>query len=197
MKRILAISMVAVIAGAAMIAAAQGTGKPAAVVQEWNTATKATNFEKMAQMTHPDALAEFRDILLPVMISFRQSLAADTTGAMNGENGTDGLKEQLANIDSVPPEEFYVEAMNVLTALVPDLGESLRAMESEVLGTVAEGDTLAHVVRRTKVTYQGNQLSSDTDVVSLKQSPEGWQVLLTGGIRGLAQGIRTAYDRQG
>jgi len=48
-----------------------------------------------------------------------------------------------------------------------------------VLGEVAEGDTLSHVVYRARLTQGANQ-RVDMAVLTLKKSPGGWKIFLPG-----------------
>ena len=180
--------------GLTVSCSSQDNRPPEDVVREWTDALKATDFAKMAAVMHPEALAEFKEILLPVMQGFQESIAQDTSGVAQVP---DSLKQQLQGISELAPEQFYPQAMTVLTSIVPDLRQSLGDLNSTVLGSVAEGDSLTHVVRRTQASYMGQQMISDVDVVSVKRSNGNWRILLTGNIRGLAEGIRGAFFGRG
>ncbi len=182
------------VVGLTVSCSSQDNKAPVDVVREWTDALKAGDFQKMASVMHPEALTEFKEILLPVMQGFQESIAQDTTGVAQVP---DSLKQQLAGIDQLEPAQFYPQAMNVLTSIVPDLRQSLSGMTSTVIGGVPEGDTLTHVVTRTQAAYMGQPMISDVDVVSVKKSDANWRIMLTGNIRGLAEGIRSAFFGRG
>lgn len=194
MKAMHYVLMGLLVVGLTVSCASQDSKAPVDVVREWSDALKATDFQKMAEVMHPEALAEFKEILLPVMQGFQESIAQDTTGVAQVP---DSLKQQLEGIDQLEPLQFYPQAMTVLTSLVPDLRQSLSGLTSTIIGGVAEGDTLTHVVTRTQASFMGQEVVSDVDVVSVKKSIGGWRIMLTGNIRGLAEGIRSAFFGRG
>ena len=182
------------VVGLTVSCSSQDNSDPVAVVRTWTEALKATDFQKMSTVMHPEALTQFKDILMPVMQGFNESIAQDTTGTAQVP---DSLKQMLAGIDTLQGEAFYTQSMRVLSSIVPDLRQSLSGMSSTIIGGVPEGDTLVHVVQRTSMEYMGRGMTNEVDVVTVKKSDGGWRVMLTGGMRGLAEGMRQAFMGRG
>ncbi len=156
-------------------------------------AMKSLNFMEVARHTHAEALAEYRQILLPVMTGFEQAVTADAADSTTPAP-PDGLQGQLANIETLPADSFFARSLTALTMIVPDLTPTMEGLTTDFIGKVTEGDSLTHFVVRSRMSHMGQVMNENMEVVSLKQSPDGWKMLLTGNIRGLAEGVAQAFS---
>ena len=136
------------------------------------------DFAAFAQAMHPEALAEFRQMMMPVL----------TMAAASGDTAQ-GVAEVLANFPGVTtvadlpklePEALFA---GVLRAGMAGM-DSTSFAPPLVVGGVMEGDSLVHLVYRMK-TATGDTTVTTVSVASLKRSPAGWRFLLTGSLEGL------------
>ena len=65
----------------------------------------------------------------------------------------------------------------------------------EVLGEVKEGANVAHVVMRNRVSVGEIEIEA-MEVVSFKKVGKDWKALLSGKMKGLANQLRTAFNRR-
>ncbi|MCA0269037.1 MAG: hypothetical protein LCH53_07450 [Bacteroidetes bacterium] len=153
---------------------------PEAVATRMFEAMRAGNFDAVAAETHPDAQRSIHDFAL--MLAER-----DTTGIFMGmffDEGTPGALREL------PPEQAYARFIGAALRLQPAVMEALQTMRATILGTVYEGDSLAHVVQRSVTTVQGVSMTK-MEVVSFKRAENGWKALLKGDIAAMTELIRT------
>ncbi len=94
-------------------------------------------------------------------------------------------------IQAIPATDFYQAVMRFIEV---QMGQAdAHVAGGKVLGTVMEGEDLAHVVTRVQVGIGGEGVSS-LDVVSLRRTEEGWALLLKGEMQQMVQAIRAQVD---
>jgi hypothetical protein len=151
------------------------------VVQIYLEALKAGDFQKSAELMHPEALEKFRSLLIPL------------AEASAGEEGEDNLLSlfkgvsDVAALKKLSPAAFFTAFFNGLTEMSPGLKDALASGNMTVIGSVPEGDTL-HVVCRTSVKVEELSIAK-MEVMSLKRHEGNWRVLLSGEMEGLAQAL--------
>lgn len=143
-------------------------------------AVRAANWDAMATMMHPDALAELRGFLAPLL---ELPAAAEFRRAVLGVE-SDSAARGLSN------EEIFAGFVRFAMTQDPDLLSSMRTAQLRVLGHLMEGET-AHVVSRVTISYQGISVSQ-MDVSSFREVDGEWRGLLSGDISSLAKALRDA-----
>jgi hypothetical protein len=124
---------------------------------------------------HPEALAKAKQM-------FGAIVAADESGRMGKLFfGVESYKTYEALSDS----GTFVALMVNLTQHMPAFGEAMKTAEFHVIGTLPEGDDLAHVVYRSGAKAEGLAITK-TSVLSMRTYGGEWRMLLTGSIEGLA-----------
>jgi hypothetical protein len=170
-----AASLLVCLAVTATTASPQATRTPEDVTGAYLNAVKAQRWDDMAALMHPEALDEFRAMLLPIVTH---------------TNGT-ALREQffagasVAELSALSPAEFFARFMQALTTQSPELKSLLGGAKTDLLGHVSEGADTVHVVYRMNMSVQGIELSK-MDVMSLRRTANGWRGLLSGNLRGFA-----------
>ncbi|MBI5143432.1 MAG: DUF2059 domain-containing protein [Nitrospirae bacterium] len=153
---------------------------PEEAVQAYFLAMRDGGLAATGRLLHPEALARFREILLP-LVEIQDSDGQNLI--MSVFFGAD------ATIDSVrakKPLEFYTSFMNVASVMS---GMSLVNIGGfEIVGSVAEGD-MVHVVVRGQASA-GPITTGGMEVASLKRDGEGWKILLNRNIEGFAEALR-------
>ena len=135
-----------------------------------------------AELFDPAALKEFHDMLGPVMgLLAEDGDATPMLGPLFGGASPKQLK-------SASDGEFFAAMLNGI------LGRSGVKLESQqILGSVAEGPDLRHVVTRNTASGLGMTMT-EMEVVSLRRVDGAWRVLLSGQMKGMAEAIRRGLD---
>lgn len=152
---------------------------PEAVATRMFEAMRAGDFDAVAAETHPDAQRGIHEFAL--MLAER-----DTTGVFMGMFFDEGTPEALR---ALPPEQAYARFIGAAMRLQPAVMEAMQTMRTTMLGTLYEGDSLAHVVQRNATTVQGFPMTK-MEVISLKRTENGWEALLKGDIAAMTEIIR-------
>lgn len=148
-------------------ARAQEATKPAeAVADEYLRGIEAMAWRATAQRIHPDALAELRELLEILVEGDRSGVLLD---ALSGRRSADELFE-------LDVGSLFVSVMGTLRRRSPGIVNAMSARRTDVLGTVAEGDTLRHVVYRLQWDLSG--ATAEMKVVTLaRDARDRWRVL--------------------
>jgi hypothetical protein len=152
---------------------------PEAVTQQFGAAMRANDWVGSAELMHPDALARFRSMLIPI-------LRADSTGQ---------LCERLfattssAEIAALPDAELFARFFRTLVGGTPEIGGMFAGADMVPVGHVLEGNDVAHVVFRMKVTASDGVTITKVQAMSLRRSGPTWRVLLSGEFEGLAAAL--------
>jgi hypothetical protein len=151
---------------------------PEAVTRQFGAAMRANDWVGTAQLMHPDALAHFRSMFIPI-------LRADSTGQ---------LCERLfattssAEIAALPDAELFARFFRTLVSGTPELGGMFAGADMVPVGHVLEGTDVAHVVFRMKVAAGGVTITK-VQAMSLRRTGPTWRVLLSGDFEGLAAAL--------
>ncbi|MDI9237777.1 hypothetical protein QLQ15_02485 [Lysobacter sp. LF1] len=140
----------------------------------------------VADFMHPDELARFKSMMAPILAMPEGPQADLMARAMFGPQATADSIAKLAPAD-------FMRALLEGTMMKP--GMTLKVGETQVLGSVKEGDTV-HVVTRSSATVNEVTLTS-MEVVSVRPNGDGWGMLLTGNLEGMGQMMRAAAAKQG
>ena len=85
--------------------------------------------------------------------------------------------KSVAEIEKLSVERFFIGYLQGVFQRMEAAGNV--RLTNTVLGEVAEGDTLSHIVYRARIT-QGRNERVDMAVLTLKKSPGGWKIFLPG-----------------
>lgn len=182
-RLLLPLLLATVVGGVAPALHAQGTARvadtPEATAAAYAAAIRANDWGRSAHYMHPEALAQFRRLFVPIV-------DLDTSGQSRQQLfGVASGAELTALSDSALFTRFFTS----LVSRAPGLGAALGAAEVQPLGHVTEAPDLAHVVFRMRSTVEGVPVSR-VQSMSLRKRGPGWGVLLTADIEGLAAALR-------
>lgn len=145
---------------------------------------RAADYAGMADLMHPEALAELRELFGPI-------LEAEEMAELRHEVfGTSSTEEATA----LSGRDIYETIISFALGADPATSAAMQSMEADVVGHLMEGDT-AHVVYRMNMNVEGFEMSQ-TAVASYRQHEGRWLGLLTADLRGMVAGLRQALQRE-
>ena len=159
---------------------------PEAVAEAMYARMQAGDMRGVAALFDPAALKEFRGMMAPVVeLLADQDAPAEAFEPLLGKVAPGQLK-------SASDADFFA------TMLGGIIGRSGARLESQqVIGSVAEGADLRHVLTRNTTSAMGMTFTK-MEVVSLHRVDGAWRVLLNGDIKGMAEvmgrSLRAASD---
>jgi hypothetical protein len=170
--------------GAALVAPSSRTAgqeraeTPEMVTRQFGAAMRANDWVGTAQLMHPDALAHFRKMFLPIV-------KADSTGQL-----CDRLfaTRSAAEVAALPDAELFARFFRTLVSGAPELNGMFAGADLVPVGHVLEGNDVAHVVFRMKVAADGVTVTK-VQAMSLRRFGPTWRVLLSGDFEGLATAL--------
>lgn len=143
---------------------AELTATPEATAELYLRSVRAIRWGATAQFLHTETLERFKQTVVLIV-------DPETTGELR----RDLVQTDSAGLAALPTAEVFDRAIGVVIDGMPGLMHALYDRDDEVLGHVAEGDTLAHVVYRTTARLSG--AVPEVKVMRLRRSPAGWRVL--------------------
>jgi hypothetical protein len=176
-----ALPVLAVLAFAPALAAQE---TPEQVVQRYFDSFRTGDYATNVSLMHPEALLAMKETMSGLV-------------AIPGAADEPEFREMFG-VGTV--EEFNQLAPAVLMERIlrsqlenPDMKEVLATAQTTVLGHVMEGDTVAHVVYRMRMSI-GEMEMDQVQVAPLKRADGEWRVLLTGSLAGMMNGIPSPND---
>lgn len=153
---------------------------PETVAEEYLRGIEATAWRATAQRIHPEALAEIRERM-------RILVESDTTSrALDRLSGGQTLEEFFSLNDG----SLFVAAMRTLERESPGIINAMSDRDSEVVGPVAEGDSLQHVVYRQQWRLSGS--NPEIEVMTLALDEQGrWRVVRASELDSVPVALRT------
>jgi hypothetical protein len=145
---------------------------------------RTADYEGMADLMHPEALAELRELFLPILEA--EEMADFRTEVF----GTPSVEQATALSGS----EIYRTIISFALGADPATASAMQSVEADVVGHIMEGDT-AHVVYRMNMNVEGFEMSQ-TAVASYRQHEARWLGLLTADLRGMVAGLRQALEER-
>lgn len=165
-----------------LVSFAAGAQRPSPedVAREHFAALQAKGMRAVVDYMHPDALAEFKAMLIPVFEA-------------EAEAGQRGLRSiafdatiTIEEIRALAPDAFMNGFLNFVLARTEDV--SLSFDQIEIVGVVPEGEQ-RHVLAR--ITIGANELSiTQFEVLTFVPFENTWRMKLTGELQGLASALR-------
>ena len=151
---------------------------PEAVTRQYGAAMRANDWIGTAELMHPDALAKFRRMFLPIV-------DADPSGRLCRRLFDASSSAELA---ALPDAELFARFFRTLVSGEPELTGMFAGADLVPVGHVLEAGDIAHVVFRMKVAADGVTLTK-VQAVSLRRVGPTWRVLLSGDFEGLAAAL--------
>ena len=162
-----------------LLGAQDTTGTPEAVVRRYTEAMRGGEWDTAARLMHPEALAQFREMLTP---------------AFQSEGPGRELRDQffggmtMSRIQDLSDTDFFAGFFQGMMALNPELLGVVQDAEITMVGHVLEGQDVAHVVYRMQMQMDAMTFTK-LDVMSVKRHGATWRGLLTGTMEGLAAAL--------
>ena len=146
---------------------------------------KRKDYSTAATYLHPDALAEFRE-----MMGFLSEIPPDARASVYSQLfGPDATVDSVASLSDT---EYFAAFFAAVMSLAEAAGEvDFGAME--ILGEVTEGEDTVHLVIRNRASV-GEIEVEGLEVVSLRKYEGDWKALLSGKIKGLPAQLRQAFS---
>ena len=151
---------------------------PEEISDEFLRAFAALSWYAAAQRMHPEGLADFRE---------------DVTMIVHADRSSEVLSRLLGgrsreNFDAMEDADVFPRVMEALEGEMPGLVNGLIDRRHEVLGAVAEGEDVAHVVYRVIPRLSGDQ--PRIEVMTMGRSGGRWGVLRSDQLDAVATAIR-------
>lgn len=157
-------------------AATPGPGGAEAVVTDYVEAFAARDYVGAAELLDPDELAEF--------VSIMTSLSElDESGAFDLD-------------PSATPPEAFAEFLEAIAGAVPEMGGAMETLRADVVGSVAEGDSLRHVVVRSRFEMMGAEMGGP-QLTTARWTAARWVVAFDARMRQFKAGLEAALAAQG
>ncbi len=163
------------LAAAPVLAATPAAQTPEQAVMAYMTALQTEGMAVVPAHLHPDELARFKEMLMPLFRHEPTSEKKELTEGLFGAGAT------LASIEAMPGAEL----MAALFKVVGKELEGIKFESLEMLGSVKEGE-IVHVVSRIGVAGPKGMQMKMMEVVSVKPYKNEWKLMLTGELEGLA-----------
>lgn len=157
--------------------AAAQTESPEEVSRRYFEAMEKSDWKANAALMHPDELARFRAVFMPLMDSPKGAEGAQELFGLNSTAEFAKLSDQEVF------EKFLVTVMGR-----SDMSELLSTMRSTVIGSVMEGKDTAHVLYRMRMDVFGTEVV-EIEVSTLKRYGDTWRLALDKDTEGMAESI--------
>jgi hypothetical protein len=138
-----------------------------------------------ADLVHPESLQDYKGMWLPVLQAAAKEGPEKQADLLALFDGATELKSVLA----LKPKEFFVSSMKGMAAQTTVPKQDTAKADEKILGTVREGDDLAHVLIRTRAKYQQTDVNR-IEVVTVKRSDSEWRIVLPEAVRVMAEAFR-------
>lgn len=186
-KKIVGLMIIAAMLLTAGLVWAQAQATPEAAVKAYMALLQKEKINEFVAVMHPDALADFKKMMMPVVkLAVAKKKEAKVMGLFKGV-------KTAAQLEKMPPPQVFAAFYKGLLAVMPSLTQALAGSKMEVLGHVAEGKDLAHVVYRTTMSL-GQVKAVKVDVVSCRLYKGKWMILLSSNLEGLSAQIKMQIE---
>ena len=149
------------------------------LVEKYAAAIRVQNFSVAAGYVKPQDLADFKASFMPIY-------AAEVKEGVRGFlDATFGEQAKPEAATEATPAAFFAHVMGFVFNLGDIQRKRLEVVDTKVLGEVAEGLSLVHVVVRNELKI-GATRTSRVEVISAEKTGAAWQVLLPEKLRMLA-----------
>jgi hypothetical protein len=165
------------------------TGKddsPEAAARKALVALKEDRLDDFAKAMHPEALKRFKTLMVAIVdAAAKEGKEKSVLALFSGVSGSEELKK-------LNDTDFFVSFYRGLTRLRPEMKDLVAGAELQTLGHVMEGKETAHVVYRMTTKLEGATITK-MNVMSLQRTADGWALLLSGDIEGVADLLKHKF----
>jgi hypothetical protein len=162
------------------------TATPEAVAQAYLDAIVEGGLTATGAFFAPEALGDLKEAFVPLLELEAAQGQANLRGLMFDAG------QSLEQIQALSPADFYNGVMRFLEVQMGQAQVSFSG--GEVLGTVMEGEDLAHVVTRMAIGI-GEGSAKNMEILSMQRvEGGGWALLLQGEIRQMMEAIRAQVE---
>ena len=140
-----------------------------------------------AAQVEPNDVAKFRATLMP---GIEKMVLASKTDSINlfGKNFN---SQEIQDLD---PDSFFVEIMNMVSEVSPEIKTTFSNMTNKTIGAVAESDSLVHVVIKTSMMI-GPRAIDEMNIQSVVNTDGSWKLRMSPKIDGIAMMLAQAFPR--
>ena len=177
MKRVWIAVVVGLFVLAPVCSAQAAAATPEEVARQMLTLTRAGDWPGYAKLLHPEALVALQRM-------FHDVVAGDASHEAGKQ--LFGVAD-LAAFDALPASEVFQRMMATLTK-IPQFAAALASAEGVIVGSVAEGSDLVHVVFRLSASAESLTFSR-VSAMTLRKFDGQWRALLSGNIEGIAAAL--------
>ncbi len=144
---------------------------PEAVALQFFEFMKAGEMEAAANLMHPGRLKAFRTQVASLIEMARKDGKIEQLVPVFGSVKT---MEGMKDLDDV---HFFATLLNGFLDAQPDARKALATSRSQIIGTVAEGQDLVHVIHRTTYKVEGENLDIVNDCPTRRDGDgKGWGI---------------------
>ena len=187
--KILVCFLAIVLACAPARAAEEAT--PEAVAKRQIEAMRTLNWELVARYTHPRALEQMQSLFIPVVIA--GSAAKDSPAAQEMMKIVFAGKS-ADELSSMAPAAFFQIVMKGISGATPDFKFAMSGMDVQILGSVKEGENIAHVVYRLNRTI-GDAVATKIAITTVERDGETWKAQLNADLENVARAISSRLQK--
>jgi len=144
-------------------------------------------FKQAANHFDAEQLKEFRKLM-----EFYKEIPEDSQAQFI--QSLFGEEHSRESIEALTDVEFFASLLTLIMQQAKAIG-GLNFDRLEILGEVREGENIAHLVTRNKISVGELEMES-MEIVSLKKNGEQWRVMMSGKIKGLPQQLKAAFTDQ-
>lgn len=173
---------------AALLALAPGLAAqdtPEQVAGRYFQTLRTGDYAANVALMHPEALDELKE-MMEGLVALAGAAAAEDDSTFQRMFGV----ASAAEFNQLSPAQVF-ERMLRSQLENEDMREVLSSSQTTILGHVMEGDSVAHVVYRMRMSF-GEMDMDQVQVTPLKRADGQWRVLLTGSLAGMMNAIPRA-----
>lgn len=162
------------------------------IAEKAYTAMSSLDWETFSELLHPDALAEFKNMIYPVVAA---SIPRTDSGFVRDSVPIFGSLMSISTMEQADGITFFNNVMNAAFDNTPQLQQTFSSIRSTVVGELPEGDNIVHVLTRTTLTI-GKDIN-EMSVMSIEKIDGEPKLHLPPRIKGLAQLIAQSFRMPG
>ena len=167
---------------------------PEQVAREAYRRMQTADWVAAAETFDPTALKRFRELLLPVLDAVGVSGKDPPAGKKQDSASAGALMLWVLFAPATSVEEIKALSDREVFARIMANTMSLASAKLEgqdVIGSVAEGSDMVHVVTR-NVAKVETMTMTKVEAITLHRTPQGWRLALTGDLEGLAETLQAS-----
>lgn len=167
---------------------------PEQVAREAYRRMQTADWVAAAETFDPAALKRFRELLLPVLDAVGVSGKDPPAGKKQDSASAGELMLWVLFAPATSVEEIKALSDREVFARIMANTMSLASAKLEgqdVIGSVAEGSDMVHVVTR-NVAKVETMTMTKVEAITLHRTPQGWRLALTGDLEGLAETLQAS-----